>query len=143
PAGRVARAAVRPWGVRRKPGRGRRTGRVADPGEGRSHHLRPRRQPRGGGVRRNGAGRAPRPRVYPEAVRMSLTVLDPGLHSLVVDHGRPRSRHLGVPLGGAADRAALALGNALVGNPPDAAALEVTMVGPTLRAEHRTVGVVF
>ena len=43
---------------------------------------------------------------------MSLTVLEPGLHSLLVDAGRPRSRHLGVPLGGAADRAALAVGNA-------------------------------
>jgi biotin-dependent carboxylase-like uncharacterized protein len=74
---------------------------------------------------------------------MSLTVLDPGLHSLLVDGGRPRARHLGVPLGGAADRAALAIGNALVGNPPDAPALELTLAGPTLRADHRTVGVVF
>src|SRR5687768_16251887 len=74
---------------------------------------------------------------------MSLTVLEPGLHSLLVDHGRPRSRHLGVPVGGAADRAALALGNALVGNPPDAPALEITMTGPTLRAEARVVGVLF
>jgi antagonist of KipI len=48
-----------------------------------------------------------------------------------------------VPLGGAADRAALALGNALVGNSPDAPALELTLAGPTLRAEHRTAGVVF
>jgi biotin-dependent carboxylase-like uncharacterized protein len=74
---------------------------------------------------------------------MSLTILEPGLHSLLVDHGRPRSRYLGVPVGGAADRAALALGNALVGNPPDAVGLEITMTGPTLRAEHRTVGVLF
>lgn len=74
---------------------------------------------------------------------MSLTVLDPGLHSLLVDAGRPRARHLGVPVGGAADRAALALGNALVGNPPDAPALELAGLGPTLRAEDRTVGVVF
>lgn len=74
---------------------------------------------------------------------MSLTVLEPGLHTLVVDGGRPRTRHLGVPLGGAADRAALALGNALVGNPPDAPALEITLVGPTLRAESRLAGVLF
>jgi antagonist of KipI len=40
-----------------------------------------------------------------------------------------------VPVGGAADRAALALGNALVGNGPDAAALEVTLAGPTLQAD--------
>jgi 5-oxoprolinase (ATP-hydrolysing) subunit C len=52
-----------------------------------------------------------------------------------VDHGRPRTRSLGVPLGGAADRFALALGNALVGNPPDAAALEISLSGPTLTAD--------
>jgi antagonist of KipI len=74
---------------------------------------------------------------------MSLHVLDPGLLSLLVDTGRPRWRALGVPVGGAADRAALALGNALVGNPPDALAVEVTLAGPTLRAEHPTAGVVF
>lgn len=64
-----------------------------------------------------------------------LHVVDPGLLTLLVDFGRPRSRSLGVPVGGAADRAALMLGNALVGNPPDAAALEITLAGPTLRAE--------
>ena len=30
---------------------------------------------------------------------------------------------------------ALALGNALVGNPPDAAALEISLAGPTLQSE--------
>jgi biotin-dependent carboxylase-like uncharacterized protein len=74
---------------------------------------------------------------------VSLTVLDPGLYSLVVDLGRPGCRARGVPLGGAADRAALALGNALVGNSPDTAALEITLAGPTLRAERRVAGVVF
>src|SRR5215213_8060444 len=67
---------------------------------------------------------------------MSLRVLSPGLHTLVVDGGRPRTRSLGVPVGGAADRFALALGNALVGNAPDDAALEVTLAGPTLVAEE-------
>jgi antagonist of KipI len=66
---------------------------------------------------------------------MSLHVLEPGLQTLVVDQGRPSSRSLGVPLGGAADRASFRLGNALVGNPPDAAALEVCLAGPTLRAD--------
>jgi antagonist of KipI len=66
---------------------------------------------------------------------MTLRVLDPGLYTLVVDFGRPGWRSLGVPVGGAADRASLALGNALVGNPPDAAALEITLAGPTLEAE--------
>jgi biotin-dependent carboxylase-like uncharacterized protein len=66
---------------------------------------------------------------------MTLHVLDPGLASQVVDFGRPNNRSLGVPVGGAADRAALAVGNALVQNPPDAAALEITLAGPTLRAD--------
>src|ERR1041385_2592647 len=74
---------------------------------------------------------------------MSLTVLDPGLYSLLVDRGRPGARSLGMPVGGAADQAAFALGNALLGNPPDAVALELTLTGPTLRAEQPTACVVF
>ena len=74
---------------------------------------------------------------------MSLTVLAPGLFSLPVDAGRPNARHLGLPLGGAADRAAFVLANALLRNPSDAVALELTLAGPTLRAEHRTAAVVF
>ena len=66
---------------------------------------------------------------------MSLFVLDPGLASRVVDLGRPSSRSLGVPVGGAADRGALILGNALVGNPPHLPALEVCLKGPVLRAD--------
>jgi antagonist of KipI len=67
--------------------------------------------------------------------RATLTVLSPGIRTLVVDHGRPRTRSLGVPVGGAADRFSLAVGNALVGNPPDAAALEVSLAGPTLQGD--------
>ena len=74
---------------------------------------------------------------------MSLRVRDTGLLSLLVDRGRSRTRHLGVPLGGAADRAALALGNALVGNEPGAVALEVTLSGPMVEALHSTACVVF
>jgi antagonist of KipI len=72
-----------------------------------------------------------------------LRVLRPGLHTLVVDHGRPRCRSLGVPVGGAADRFSLAVGNALVGNPPDAAALEISLAGPTLRASGELACVVY
>jgi antagonist of KipI len=64
-----------------------------------------------------------------------LRLLSPGLCSLIVDHGRPRWRSLGVPVGGAADRFALAIGNALADNPPDAAALEVSLQGPTLTSD--------
>jgi antagonist of KipI len=73
----------------------------------------------------------------------NLTILSPGLQTLIVDAGRPRSRSLGVPVGGAADRFALAIGNALVGNAPWTAALEVSMVGPTLRADAALACVLF
>jgi 5-oxoprolinase (ATP-hydrolysing) subunit C len=72
-----------------------------------------------------------------------LRVVTPGLQTLVVDLGRPHHRHLGVPVGGAADRFALAIGNALVGNPPDAAALEVSLAGPILEADNDLACVVF
>jgi antagonist of KipI len=63
-----------------------------------------------------------------------LHVVSPGLCTLVVDRGRPATRSLGVPVSGAADCASLVLGNALVGNPPDHAALEFSLSGPTLLA---------
>jgi biotin-dependent carboxylase-like uncharacterized protein len=66
---------------------------------------------------------------------MSLTVVDPGWASRVVGAPRQRSRRLGVPVGGAADRAAWQLGNALVGNDPHATALEVCLKGPIVRAQ--------
>jgi biotin-dependent carboxylase-like uncharacterized protein len=43
----------------------------------------------------------------------------------VQDLGRDRHYRFGVSIGGAMDRVALALGNALVGNPDDAAAIEI------------------
>jgi antagonist of KipI len=74
---------------------------------------------------------------------MSLRVLDPGLYTLVVDLGRPHTRSLGVPVGGAADRTSLIVGNALVGNPPEAAALEFSLTGPTLQADCELACVVY
>jgi len=74
---------------------------------------------------------------------MSLVVLEPGLASRIVDAGRPRSRSLGVPVGGAADYRSFALGNSLIGNPPATPALEVTLKGPRLRAECDVACVVF
>src|ERR1700722_10178382 len=74
---------------------------------------------------------------------MSLRVVEPGLCSLIVDNGRPRTRSLGVPSGGPADYSSFALGNAILGNPANAAALEIALVGPTLQAITRTGAVVF
>jgi 5-oxoprolinase (ATP-hydrolysing) subunit C len=73
----------------------------------------------------------------------NLTILSPGLCTLVVDAGRPRTRNLGVPVGGAADRVSWAVGNALLDNPPDAAALEVRLAGPTVQADADLACVVF
>lgn len=73
----------------------------------------------------------------------SLSVIAPGIYSLLVDFGQPRSRSLGVPVGGAADRASLSIGNALVGNAPDAVALEISLAGPTLRADAELAAVLF
>jgi biotin-dependent carboxylase-like uncharacterized protein len=74
---------------------------------------------------------------------MSFTVVDPGWASRVVDGGRPNTRSLGVPVGGAADRAAWMLGNAMVGNAPETPALEIALKGPVLRADAEVAGVVF
>ncbi|MBA4364562.1 MAG: hypothetical protein C0398_00970 [Coprothermobacter sp.] len=59
-------------------------------------------------------------------------VLEPGLLTTVQDDGRWGLQHLGVPVSGAMDRQALALGNRLVGNEEGAAALEMTLSGPRL-----------
>ncbi len=73
----------------------------------------------------------------------ALVVSSPGLCTLIVDPGRPRWRSLGVPVGGAADRFALAIGNALAGNPPDAAALEISLNGTALTADSEIACVLY
>lgn len=62
-----------------------------------------------------------------------IEVLRAGLCDVVMDLGRPGRGALGVPTGGAADPGALVAANRLVGNPDDAAGLEITLRGPTLR----------
>jgi|APFre7841882724_1041349.scaffolds.fasta_scaffold45738_2 antagonist of KipI len=62
-----------------------------------------------------------------------LEVQSPGFLSTVQDLGRAGLRHLGVAVGGAADRVALRTGNRLVGNADDAAGLEFTLTGACVR----------
>lgn len=62
-----------------------------------------------------------------------IEVLRPGPLCTVQDLGRPGYAHLGVPHSGAADPASLRLANRLVGNPEDAAGLELTFGGAVLR----------
>ncbi len=63
----------------------------------------------------------------------TLHVVDAGPLTTVQDRGRPGWAHLGVPRAGALDAAAAALANRLVGNDPDAAVLETTLGGVTVR----------
>ncbi|HSA69923.1 MAG TPA: biotin-dependent carboxyltransferase family protein [Burkholderiales bacterium] len=69
---------------------------------------------------------------------MSIRVLRPGLLTTVQDHGRHGYQRVGLCPGGAMDPVALTLANALVGNPPDEAALEITVIGPELVFEEDT-----
>lgn len=67
---------------------------------------------------------------------MSIQVVDAGVLSSVQDAvGRRSWRHVGVPAGGAADTWSARLANRLVGNEDDAALLEMTLRGATLRFE--------
>lgn len=72
----------------------------------------------------------------------SLTVLEAGPLTTVQDRGRRGFAHLGVPRSGAVDAPAAAYANRLVGNPPDAAVLETTLGGVTLRAGGTVVAAV-
>jgi len=65
-------------------------------------------------------------------------VLHPGAFTTVQDAGRWGHQHRGVPISGALDQAALARANLLLGNPPGAAALELTLLGPRLKALRPT-----
>jgi antagonist of KipI len=67
---------------------------------------------------------------------MSVSVLKPGLLSTLQDAGRAGHAAIGVGRAGAMDLPAWRLANALVGNRDGEAALECTLLGPTLRFEH-------
>lgn len=60
-------------------------------------------------------------------------VIGPGLFTSVQGGPRHGLGACGVPAGGAMDLDALRRGNAIVGNPEDAAALEITLSGPEVR----------
>ncbi len=63
---------------------------------------------------------------------MAIKVLQAGLATTVQDAGRTGYYHLGIPLSGALDQYSFRAANLLLGNPEDAAALEMTMLGPKL-----------
>jgi antagonist of KipI len=65
-------------------------------------------------------------------------VLEPGLLTTVQDLGREGFGPMGVSAAGAADAVALRLGNRLVGNDENSAALEMTLTGGAFRFTHGT-----
>lgn len=69
----------------------------------------------------------------PVARNCSLSVLSPGFLSTVQDLGRFHCAHWGISPAGAADSVALRLGNSLLGNPPGAPAIEMTLTGGSFR----------
>jgi antagonist of KipI len=68
-----------------------------------------------------------------------LRILKPGLFTTVQDLGRFGYQRFGMSVGGAMDRLALRLANRLVGNPDQAAALEITVRGPELAFDDEAV----
>lgn len=63
-----------------------------------------------------------------------LEVLSCPVPASIQDLGRHGYRHFGVPVSGALDNVSFRLANALVKNPANAAALEMRLTGPRLRA---------
>ncbi|MBU6513310.1 MAG: biotin-dependent carboxyltransferase family protein [Betaproteobacteria bacterium] len=63
----------------------------------------------------------------------AVEVLKPGAFSTLQDLGRRGFQHLGVSVSGVMDEIAHRLANAAVGNPPEVATLEITLIGPVLR----------
>lgn len=67
---------------------------------------------------------------------MSLRIEEPGLSTTVQDTGRYGHYHIGMPPAGAMDDFSHRVANTLVGNPEDAATLEMTYQGPDLVFEE-------
>ncbi|MCB0655284.1 MAG: biotin-dependent carboxyltransferase [Saprospiraceae bacterium] len=62
-----------------------------------------------------------------------IKCLQPGLLTTIQDQGRSGYQHLGIPPGGALDKQAARVANALVGNALQEPVLEITMIGPHLK----------
>ncbi|GEN33899.1 biotin-dependent carboxyltransferase family protein [Aneurinibacillus danicus] len=68
-----------------------------------------------------------------------LKILEPGLSTSVQDLGRFGYYHMGMPPSGALDRYSFQLGNLIVGNPYNTAALEITFIGPKIEFQQEMV----
>ena len=65
-----------------------------------------------------------------------ITFRKKGMQTTIQDLGRFGYQRYGMPVCGAMDRFAMELGNLLVGNPPEEAVLEATVMGPTIAFEE-------
>ena len=70
-----------------------------------------------------------------------IEVIDGGIGNSIQDGGRFGYRHMGITVSGALDPLLARCANALVGNSPDCAVIEVRAVGPTLQVTHGRVRV--
>ncbi len=73
---------------------------------------------------------------------MALVIIRPGMLTTVQDLGRWGWQESGVPVAGPMDTYSHRLANRLVGNPEDAAALEITLIGPEVEASDAATCVV-
>ena len=73
----------------------------------------------------------------------ALSIVRPGLLTTIQDLGRVGHQSLGIAVCGALDPVALRAANALAGNPPEAGALEVLHLGPTIVVEADNVRMSF
>lgn len=69
----------------------------------------------------------------------AMTVVRAGMLTTVQDLGRWGQQHLGVPVAGPMDWYSHRLANAVIGNAPEAAALEITLLGPELVTDSDSV----
>ena len=70
----------------------------------------------------------------------AIEVLEPGTQTTVQDYpGRLGYWHIGVPPSGPMDDKAFRIANEIVGNAPDAAGLEMSLIGPSLQFHHDAV----
>lgn len=71
-----------------------------------------------------------------------MEIIKSGLHTTIQDIGRVGCYHLGVPPSGAADKKSYILGNILIGNPKEYAALEMKLQGCTIKFSDENILVV-
>ncbi len=71
-----------------------------------------------------------------------ISIIDGGFLTTVQDGGRFGYQRFGMPVSGPMDAYSHKLANRIVGNPANAAALECTLSGPTIRFETKTAFVV-